>query len=609
MAVSRALRRAFSDRVQLKEAHDGPTGIQLLRESDFECIILDYRLPGSDGLEVLRKLREAEITTPVIMLTRQGDEQIAVEIMKAGASDYLTKDKISPDALSKSLHYAIQAHRAEKERAWLASFPDLSPNPIVEISLKGEISYVNPVAAQLFPEIPSKGFSHPLLMNLEDRVKQLHNGNSTFQRDIEFNGSYYHQTVSWFRDRDLIRVYAIDITERKLVELDRERLYRQALEADRRKDEFLAIVSHELRTPLTAILGWSELILSGKIAQAKITHGLEVIEKSARLQARIVEDLLDISKIVKGKIQLQVRPLWLLPLVDMTVEVVKASADQKGVMIETDLNQDTGYIRGDADRLQQIIWNLLSNAIKFTEAGGVIRVTLEQVEDQVMLRVSDNGRGIPDDFLPFIFDAFRQAEDPDTRSYRGLGIGLAIVRHLVELHGGVITAVSDGPSHGAVFTVLFPVTEKTAAPGDAAENSFGGVSLGVTGILNGVEVLVVEDDAITLEVLTAALQHHGAEVTAKGTASEALTFLESRWPHVLISDIAMPQQDGYSFLRQVKLLENQTGKHLPSIALTAYSGMDDKTRALSAGFHAYLTKPITPSKLVETIFEITREAR
>ncbi|HYV57859.1 MAG TPA: response regulator, partial [Candidatus Nitrosopolaris sp.] len=378
--------------------------------------------------------------------------------------------------------------------------------------------------------------------------------------------------------------------------LGREQVIRAAAEAaNRTKDEFLATLSHELRTPLGAILGWTRLLRSRKLDEPAAARALETIERNAKLQSQLVEDLLDVSRIITGKLRLETRPVDLFSLIEGAVETVRPAAEAKAIRLETTLDSPGGLISGDPDRLLQVIWNLLSNAIKFTPREGRVEVRLGREGAQVTVQVRDTGKGITPEFLPHIFDRFRQADSTTTRAHGGLGLGLAIVRHLVELHGGTVEAASPGEGGGAIFTVALPLASVEATglsvtrDRDVADDTS----------LEGVHVLVVDDDVDARESLVMVLKECGAEVVAVSSAREALKAVGRVVPDVLVSDIAMPEVDGYGLLRRLRALPVE--RPVPALALTAYAGEDHRRRALAAGFEMHLAKPIDPGELAAAV--------
>jgi signal transduction histidine kinase/CHASE1-domain containing sensor protein len=398
---------------------------------------------------------------------------------------------------------------------------------------------------------------------------------------------------------------AVAIENVRLLKL--ERTARQAAEeSNRLKDEFLATVSHELRTPLTAILGWSRLLEDGSVDDGLRKQAIETICRNAKAQAQIVDDILDVSRIITGNLYLDLHPLELAPVVKNAINVVRPTADAKGIKIDARLAATQAMVSGDTNRLQQVIWNLLSNAVKFTNSGGCVTVRLAHVGSNVEIKVSDTGQGISREFIPYVFDRFRQADSTTTRHHGGLGLGLAIARHLVEIHGGTIKAESAGEGCGATFTIKLPVIEaavKTAAVYlDTRENG----AKPAPQLLSGVNVLIVDDDSDTLKLMTTALTRRQATVTAVSSAGEAIKAIRQRRPDVLVSDIAMPDEDGYRLIQKVRSLEADEAESIPAVAITAYAKEEDREKALSSGYQIYLAKPV---ELTELISVVARAAR
>ncbi|MEG4497390.1 PAS domain S-box protein [Microcoleus sp. F10-C6] len=373
----------------------------------------------------------------------------------------------------------------------------------------------------------------------------------------------------------------------------------QLRQANRIKDEFLAVLSHELRSPLNPILGWSKLLQTGKLDAVKTAQALATIERNAKLQTELIEDLLDVSKILQGKLSLNIRPVDLALTVESAIETVNLAAVAKSIDIRTVLDAQIGLILGDSGRLQQVVWNLVSNAVKFTSAGGRVEVNLTRVGNHAQIRVADTGIGIAREFLPYVFDYFRQEDGATTRKFGGLGLGLAIVRHLVELHGGTVAADSQGEGLGATFTVSLPLSPKVKGQ----ENSLAGLSERSTADepLSGMRILVVDDEPDMRDLISFLLEDAGAEVVTLAVAREVLTALARFQPDVLLSDIGMPGMDGYMLLRQVRALPPERGGLIPAIALTAYAGEFNQKQALQAGFQRHLAKPIDPDQLIKTI--------
>ncbi|HBB32348.1 MAG TPA: hybrid sensor histidine kinase/response regulator, partial [Cyanobacteria bacterium UBA9273] len=368
--------------------------------------------------------------------------------------------------------------------------------------------------------------------------------------------------------------------------------------------------SHELRTPLNSVLGWAGLLRTRKFDETTTARALETIERNAKAQAQLIEDILDVSRIIRGKLRLNLCPLDLVPIVEAAIESVRPTAEAKGIKITSVLASLGEPILGDAGRLQQVIWNLLSNAIKFTPEGGKVEVQLERAGAHAQIRVSDTGIGITTDFLPYVFDRFRQKDSTTTRAYGGLGLGLAIVRHLIELHGGVVCAESAGEGEGAIFTVKLPFSKitnlsqnsKNSLPLELpSEPALLNPSIPASNLLSGLEVLIVDDEPDVREFLTTAIEKSGGKVTAASSVVEALEVLEQSQPDVLVSDIGMPIEDGYKLIRQVRDRESQQGGFLPALALSAYVREDDYKSALKSGFQMHMPKPVDSTNLVMAV--------
>jgi signal transduction histidine kinase/ActR/RegA family two-component response regulator len=410
-----------------------------------------------------------------------------------------------------------------------------------------------------------------------------------------------------------------EIAERKRAEeqlrvsLIHEQMARaEAEDANRLKDEFLATVSHELRTPLNAILGWSHMIRSNMLDEAMLARAVETIERNAKSQAQLVEDILDVSRVITGKLRLNIEAVDMASVINAAIESVQLAADSKGIQLEIILDPSARHVSGDPNRLQQVIWNLLSNAIKFTPSGGRVRIKLERAGSSAQIKVSDTGSGISKDFLPFIFDRFRQADGTSTRRHGGLGLGLAIVRHLVELHGGTVSADSTGEGEGSTFTIKLPLApspERTKSRKRDGDSSWAkeGSSLQHKPFpsLDGVQVLLVDDDRDTLHMLAIMLTAYRAKVQTAASAAEALKVLQWYQPDVLVSDLAMPDEDGYSLIGKFRALTGASGKQVPAVALTAYVRVEDRVNALAAGYNMFVPKPVEPKELITAIANLT----
>ena len=497
MAVKRLLREARIE-ARVEERGDVDSALAAMQDSGCDVVLLDYNLPGADGITVVQEARRRGLTLPIVALTGQGGEEIAVALMKAGAADYLNKNALTAERLERSLRYAIALHRAEEERRQL--------------------------------------------LRREQEARQ------------------------------------------------------QAQAANRAKDEFLATLSHELRTPLNAILGWSKLLASGHLDETNARRAVEIIERNTRLQSQLIEDMLDISRIITGKLRLELRASVVKAFVETAIDSVKPAADAKAIEIEFDCGVEDRMLC-DPARMQQVIWNLLSNAIKFTPKGGRVTVTVRRDGPSIVISVADTGAGIDPDFLPYVFDRFRQQDAATTRSHGGLGLGLSIVRHLVELHGGTVAASSPGEGLGAAFTVTVPVAPIREEP---VRDAGTPEELDEMPSLSGVTVLVVDNEEDARTLVCAVLEASGARVLSASCAPDAMAILTKERPDVLLSDIAMPGEDGYSLIRKVRGLPGAAAQ-VPAAALTAFATATDRARALLAGYQAHIPKPVEPSELAAVV--------
>ena len=402
--------------------------------------------------------------------------------------------------------------------------------------------------------------------------------------------------------------------------MEREQKARASAEvANRVKDDFLAMLSHELRTPLNAIIGWSHLLKTGRLNEEDRERGIDVISRNAAAQREIIDELLDVSRIVTGKLKLETMPVELATVIDTAIDAVRPAAETKGIEIVTLLDRSGGLVDGEAVRLQQVIWNLLSNAVKFTPKQGRIEVESKVIGNDVQVTIRDTGEGIEPEFLPFIFDRFRQADSSAKRTHGGLGLGLSIVHSLVEMHRGEIHAASDGKGKGATFILTLPMMavsgleEKTIETHDTdraavkvQQNGDLSASEPQSDLLRGLKVLTVDDQQDTRELIALALGRYGAEVKASDSASHALELIKVWKPHVVVSDIGLPEMDGYDFLRRLREIEGD-GERIPAIAVTGYAGALDESKALNAGYTVHLSKPIELSVLASAIAKISRK--
>jgi signal transduction histidine kinase/ActR/RegA family two-component response regulator len=415
-------------------------------------------------------------------------------------------------------------------------------------------------------------------------------------------------------ERKLAEAVLHQLKEELELQVTREQLARSEAEnANRMKDEFLATISHELRTPLNAIIGWTHMLRTKHLDQASIELAFETIQRNAKAQAQLIEDILDVSRVITGKLRLNMEPVDVAAVITAAIDSVQLAAESKGIQLAITMDPSARHVRGDATRLQQVVWNLLSNAIKFTTSGGRVQINLQRLEGMVQILVTDSGQGIKPEFLPYIFDRFRQADGKTTRQYGGLGLGLAIVRHLVELHGGTVQANSSGPGLGSTFTVTLPFCAPDASSKPTPQNTSPAAQPGSTSeliprlpFLNNVRVLLVDGDLDTLQLLTVMLRAQKAIVQTANSVAEALEVMEWFRPNVAVSDLAMPENDSYSLIREIRAREQTGVPHIPVIALTAYVRIEDRASALSSGFNMFVAKPVEPDELINAIANLVQ---
>ena len=499
-----ALRRAVGKTalaVELEEATSAAEALARLDQGGIDCAIIDYRLPGIDGMELLSEVRRRGYDVPFVALTGQGDEALAVELMKAGAVDYLSKEWVTPDRLERSLRHAVAMAEAARRQSEL---------------------------------------------------------------------------------------------------LLREHASRQEAEAaNRAKDQFLATLSHELRSPLSAILGWTHLMRSGTLAEPTMARALAIVHRNARVLSRQIDDLLDISRISSGTLALETQRVDVVPLVESVVDALRPTAEARGQAVRCHVRGEPWPLTGDPERLTQVFTNLLTNAVKFSDEGDAVDVTIEYFDTSVRIAVRDRGTGIAPDFLPHVFSAFRQADTTNTRRHGGLGLGLSIVQRLVALHGGSVTAESGGIGKGATFTVVLPADRAAdGAPVDREES----------GSLAGIRVLVVDDDDDALQLIATLLTRRGASVVTATSAQEALRLRRDVGADVLLSDLSMPDRDGFWLIERIRAEERRrnSGAHLPAAAVTALTLASDTSKALTSGFDVHVPKPIDPERFIELVARLAQ---
>ncbi|MEH1821064.1 MAG: response regulator [Nostoc sp.] len=620
------------------EAATGTTGLEAVAKFQPDLVILDVQLPDISGFEVCRQIKANPETTfiPVLQLSASFvRSQDKAEGLDSGADAYLVQP-VEPIELLATVRSLLRIRRAEEAalssaREWQTTFDSMNDS-VSLVDREGRIMRCNRAMMQLFckPSDEILGYAHHELMGAKLGIGDgacFRRAKETHQRQIlEFKSQerWFAKTIDPVIDGDGTLTGAVfilsDITERKrseaLLQEQNDRLNQlmislqqqteQAQQANRIKDEFLAVLSHELRSPLNPILGWARILQKSHQDAAKTQYALETIERNAKLQAQLIEDLLDVSRILQGKLALNTVPVGLNFTIKAALETVRLAAEAKSIQIQTIFEPNVGQVLGDSGRLQQVVWNLLSNAIKFTSPGGRVEVRLETIEDEAdthaaytQITVSDTGRGISDEFLPYVFDYFRQADGTTTRKFGGLGLGLAIVRHLVELHGGTVQADSPGEGQGAVFKVkLPPIATSTLNQVNTADRDRSDLNL------NGLQTLLVDDDTDSREFIAFVLQQYGAQVTEADSAHEALNNLGRAKFDLLISDIGMPDMDGYTLIRQIRNQSPEQGGEIPAIALTAYAGEIDRQQALAAGFQHHISKPIELEVLIQAILTI-----
>jgi len=519
--------------------------------------------------------------------------------------------------------------QSEMAASHLAALVRSSDDPIVSKDLHGIIRSWNPAAEKMFGYTAAEAVGRPITIVVPPERRQEEE--EVLARIRQGIASEHFETVRMRKDGTRLDIsltvspvrspageiigaskIARDIGDRKRAEEDRrlslarEQAAREEAEAaSRAKDEFLAVLSHELRTPLNAVYGWANILKAGEIDEATAARGLDAIVRNANAQVQLIDDLLDVSRIVSGKIRLDVQRVDLVPVVRAALDSISPAAAAKGIRVQTVLDPRAGPITGDPNRLQQVVWNLLSNAVKFTPKGGRIQIHVQRINSHVELVISDTGQGIGPELLPFLFERFRQGDSSTTRQHEGLGLGLALVKYLTELHGGTVSASSLGPGNGATFTVKLPLTIAQGAPeAEPREHPTAATLMERTLAgprLDGLRILVVDDDQDSLDLASAILSGAGAVVTTSRSAAEALELVRHGRPDVLISDIEMPGEDGYALIRKVRGLDRSSGGATPAVALTAYGRVEDRLRTISAGYSMHVPKPVQPVELTTIV--------
>jgi len=598
-----------------------------LDAGNWEVVFSDYAMPHFTGLQALEVLKQTQLDLPIILVSGTIGEDTAVAAMKAGVHDYIMKGNLARLVPALQRELRDSEVRRENRRSEVARqeseqrFRQLAENIRDVLWLSDpateRVIYVSRMYEEVWGRSCQSLYDQPRSfiesVHPDDqarvaaaRKRQLEGAETREEyRVVRPDGS-----IRWIWDRafpindaagKFFRITGIaeDITERKQI-LQRERDARKEAERiNAMKDEFLAVLSHELRTPLTPILGWTRLLSEGTPDAAALKHGLGVIHRNLMAELRLVEDLLDVSRIVTGKMKLDLRRANVVSVVESAIEAVRPMASSRTIRLEAPAGMEKLEIVADANRLQQIVWNLISNAIKFAPGDSPVIVRLERTETAMKITVQDAGEGIDPDFVPHLFERFTQADSTTTRHHGGLGIGLALVRHLVELHGGSVTAESPGVGKGSTFTVSLPLRSEAGL-------KLAPVKLDGSPSLDGLKLLLVDDDPDTREFLMVALRNFGAQVTSVASAGEAFEAVKSARPDVLISDIQMPDEDGFSLIRRVRELDRNPASTLPALALTAYAKDEDRARVISAGFQSFLAKPVLPETLASAVASIAR---
>lgn len=554
-----------------------------------------------------------------------------------------------PDENGKLLGYAKIARddtgRKEMEEALLESeekyriVAETATDAIISINEQSIILFINRGATRIFGYQIEQMIGQPLTMLMPEYLRHLHSAGQerylkTGKKHVNWehievpalhkDGHEFPLEISFGEfsknNKHIFIGIARDITERKKAEKEREQLLRseqaareEAERANRLKDEFLATLSHELRTPLNAILGWSQVLQYNNLDEAGIKRATATIERNARAQNQLIDDILDVSRIITGKLRLDVRAVDLSNVISEAVDAARPAAEAKNIRLQTLIDPKATQISGDPDRLQQVVWNLLSNAIKFTPKDGRVQLRLERVNSHIEIVVSDTGAGIKPEFLPFVFERFRQSDGSMTRRHGGLGLGLAIVRQLVELHGGAVSVESKGEGQGSTFIVSLPflpirleAEEDLPRVHRSAQN---GSELDCPPGLSGLHVLLVDDEADSRELLNFVLESCGAQISTASSAAEAVELIKRERFDVIISDIGMPEEDGFSLIRKIRSFPNEQGGNIPAIALTAYARAEDRVQALRSGFQIHIAKPVESVELIAAVANLAGRMR
>jgi PAS domain S-box-containing protein len=617
------------------EASTGADALRAVREESPNLVLCDVNLPDMSGIDVCRAIKSDPLTRsiPVVQISATfvtPDDQILG--LEGGAEIYLT-EPIEALELTTVVKVLLRLHSIERglvqsEARW-RSFVESNIIGVV-ICRVDRIIEANDAFLQMVgytrddiadPGITWREITGPNSLERSEaaaRELRLRGNIAPFEKEyIRKDGSRIWAMVGAAAISDMDdrwMSFVLDISDRKHAAVEREAAYQrehaartQAEDATRLKDEFLANLSHELRTPMNAIIGWTHLLKTGRLDESQRVRAMESIDRGARSQAKLIEDLLDVSRIVSGKLSLTMTPVDLRAVLNATLDSQRPAAQAKNLKLEMAADAPEAVVIGDVGRLQQVFLNILTNAVKFTPSGGAVRLALVREQDSARVTVEDTGEGIAPEFLPYVFDRFRQADGTSTRNHMGLGLGLAIVKHVVEMHSGTVHATSAGLGQGACFTVVLPLagTVDTKPRGPLADRMPG--NYGTPGVL-GMRVLIVEDDVETRDILSAILERAGFSYRVAARASEALSVLDDWQPDVIVSDIGMPDMDGYDFVRELRSRSAAQGGHIPALALSAFARNQDRELALRSGYQAHIAKPVDPADLVKAITTLTGHA-
>jgi PAS domain S-box-containing protein len=625
--MRRTLELLLADHWQVETAADGRRAQEAIRRRTPDLILLDLLLPDLNGLALMRQLRAAPETraVPVVVISGLIEEADRLKALEAGATDYLIKPFSQRELLLRvtqhlEMAFLRQEASARESEAQVRSMLDGALDAVVGMDAQGLVTYWNPQAEATFGWSLQEAIGRPLaglivpaehhaalqqglehyletgeapILNRRVEVEAVRKDGTRLPVEVAITvvkgWGYY-----------MFNAFCRDISDRRQAEAERERHLEEARRANRMKDEFLAMLSHELRTPLSAIVGWAHLLRSGDLDEPTQARAIETIDRNAKLQNQLIEDILDVSRIVAGKFHLDMRSADLARVVEAARDTLAPAMAAKQIELVVSLESGPAPTVGDPERLQQVVWNLLSNAVKFTPPGGRVSVTLSRAGNEYQVQVCDTGSGFQPEFAPHLFERFQQAGG-GSRRRGGLGLGLSIVRHIVQMHGGTVQARSDGADKGATFLVKLPIVDPAAESDRVPPLQRDEGSLESAPRLDGVRVLLVEDEPDARHLLAAVLQKRGARVFMAATAAEGLLLLERERPDVLLSDIALQDEDGYALIRKVRARSPEDGGRTPAAALTGYGRMEDRMKALSAGFQLHAAKPVEPGELVAVV--------